>query len=58
MFAADIHRQRVSRMRGFRDWEWHVDEMYARINGEMHHLWRAVKHEREVLESYVTQSPR
>ena len=26
MFAADIRRQRVSRMRGFRHWKWHLDE--------------------------------
>ena len=24
MFAADIRRQRVSRMRGFRQWKWHL----------------------------------
>jgi putative transposase len=26
----------------------------SKINGEMHYLWRAVDHEGEVLESYVT----
>jgi putative transposase len=25
MFAGDIRRQRVSRMRGFRQWKWHLD---------------------------------
>ena len=29
MFADDIRRQRVSRMRGFRHWRWHVDEMWC-----------------------------
>lgn len=42
MFAADIRRQRVSRMRGFRHWRWHLDEMYVKLNGEMVYLWRAV----------------
>jgi putative transposase len=56
MFAADIQRQRVSRMRGFRQWRWHLDEVYVKINGEMHYLWRAVDHEGEVLESYVTKT--
>jgi len=28
----------------------------VKINGEMHYLWRAVDHEGEVLESYVTKS--
>jgi putative transposase len=39
LFAADIRRQRVSRMRGFRHWKWRVDEVYVRINGELH-SWR------------------
>jgi len=56
LFAADIRRQRVSRMRGFRHWKWHLDEMYVRVNGEMVYLWRAVDHEGEVLESCVTRT--
>jgi len=56
LFAADIRRQRVSRMRGFRHWRWNLDEMYVRLNGEMVYLWRAVDHEGEVLESYVTRT--
>ena len=56
LFAADIRRQRVSRMRGFRHWKWHLDEMYVKLNGEMVYLWRAVDHEGEVLESYVTRT--
>ena len=55
LFAADIRRQRVSRMRGFRHWRWHFDEVFLKINGERHYLWRAVDHEGEVLESYVTK---
>jgi len=50
-----IRRQRVSRMRGFRHWRWHRDEMYVKLNGEMVYLWRAVNHEGEVLEGYVTR---
>jgi putative transposase len=55
MFAGDIRRQRVSRMRGFRHWRWHLDEMYVKLNSEMVYLWRAVDHEGEILESYVTK---
>jgi putative transposase len=55
LFAADIKRQRISRMRGFRNWRWHVDEVFVKINGETHYLWRAVDHEGEILESYVTK---
>ena len=55
MFAAEIRRKRVQHMRGFRQWRWHLDEVYVKINGEMRYLWRAVDHEGEVLESYVTE---
>src|SRR6201985_3423734 len=56
MFAGDIRRQRVSRMRGFRHWRWHLDEMYVKLNGEMVYLWREVDHEGEILESYITKT--
>src|ERR1700761_372571 len=55
MFAGDIRRQRASRMRGFRHRRWHLDEMYVKLNGGMVYLWRAVDHEGEILESYVTK---
>lgn len=55
MFAGDIRRQRVSRMKGFRHWRWHLDEVFVKINGETHYLWRAVDQEGEILESYVTK---
>ena len=38
LFAADIRRQRVSCMRGFRQWRWHLDEMHAGLNGAMVYL--------------------
>lgn len=56
IFAAEFRRKRVDRMRNCRQWRWHLDEMYVKINGEMHYLWRAVDHEGEVLESFVTKT--
>ena len=56
LLAADIRRQRVIRMMGFRQWQWRLDEMYIKINGEMQYLWRAVDQEGEVLDSYVTKA--
>jgi len=53
LFAGDIRRQRISRMRGFRHWRWHLDEMYVKVNGEMVYLWHAVDQEGEILESYA-----
>jgi putative transposase len=56
MFAAEIRKKRVDRMRAYTHWRWHLDEVYVKINGEMRYLWRAVDHEGEVLESYVTKT--
>lgn len=55
MFAGEIRRKRVDRMRAWPQWQWHLDEMFVKINGETHYLWRAVDHEGEVLEAYVTK---
>src|SRR5471032_2366784 len=55
MFAGEIRRKRVQAMRAYTHWKWHLDEVYVKINGEMRYLWRAVDHEGEVLESFVTK---
>ena len=55
IFAAEIRKKRVSQMRECTHWRWHLDEVYVKINGEMHYLWRAVDHEGEVLEAFVTK---
>ena len=56
MFAAEIRRNRASRMRSYSNWQWHLDEVFVKINGEMHYLWRAVDHEGEVLDDHSTIS--
>lgn len=55
LFAGEIRRQRINRMRGFCHWRRHLAEMYVKINGRRVCLWRAVDHEGEMLESYVTK---
>jgi len=55
LLAAEIRQKRVDRMRAFSSWRWHVDEVFVKINGERHYLWRAVDHEGEVLEAVVTK---
>ena len=40
MFAAEIRRKRVSQMRSYSNWQWHLDEVFVKINGETHYLWR------------------
>ena len=42
-------------MRTHTQWRWHLDEVFVRINGELYYLWRAVDHEGEVLEVFVTK---
>ncbi len=54
MFAAAIRKRRIHH-RSFSQWRWHLDEVFVRINGETYYLWRAVDHEGEVLEVFVTK---
>lgn len=56
MFASEIRKRRVSGMRAYSNWQWHLDEVFVKINDERHYLWRAVDHEGEVLESFVTKT--
>ena len=55
MFASEIKKRRIEGMRSSR-WRWHLDEVFVKINGERHYLWRAVDDEGEVLESFVTKT--
>lgn len=55
LFFAEIRKKRVSQMRAYSNWQWDLDEVFVRINGETHYLWRAADHEGEVLESFVTK---
>lgn len=55
MFASEIRKRRIESMKSSR-WRWHLDEVFVKINGERHYLWRAVVHEGEVLESFVTKT--
>ena len=50
MFAAELRKKRVEEMLAHTHWRWHLDEVYVKINGEMHYLWLAVDHEGEALE--------
>jgi putative transposase len=54
LFTAKIRKPRVHN-HSYSNWRWHLDEVFVKINGETHYLWRAVDHEGEVLESFVTK---
>ena len=54
MFAAETATRRVHHS-SYSQWRWHLDEVFVKINGEIHYLWRAVDHEGEVLEVFATK---
>jgi|SRR5450432_3562391 putative transposase len=54
MFAAEIRKRRIGQRRGYSQWRWHLDEVFVKINGKQCYLWRAVDHEGEVLDAFVT----
>lgn len=56
MFASKIRKRRIHSSPNYSNWRWHVDEVFVKINGETHYLWRAVDHEGEVLEAYVSKT--
>ncbi len=55
MFAAEIRKKRSAALRALPQWRWHRDEVFVKIIGEMHYLWRAVDHEGEILEVFATK---
>ena len=44
-FAGEIRKNRAGQ---HSNWQWHLDEVFVKINGERFYLWRAVDHEGEV----------
>jgi putative transposase len=56
MMACEIKKRRSQQLRQVTQWRWHLDEVFVKINGQTHYLWRAVDHEGEVLESFVTKA--
>ena len=55
LFASEIRKRRADRLKSSSNWQWHLDEVFVKVNGVRHYMWRAVDHEGEALESYVTK---
>jgi putative transposase len=55
MLASEIRKVRIQRMRAYSNWQWHLDEVFVKINGKNHYMWRAVDHESEVLDAFVSR---
>ena len=54
LYSSVIRKRRV-RHGSYSLWRWHLDEVFVLISGKTHYLWRAIDHEGEVLEVYVTK---
>jgi putative transposase len=55
LFAGEIRKKRMHPIANHSNWKWHLDEVFVKINGEPHYLWRAVDHEGEGLEAFVSR---
>ncbi|HJO57999.1 MAG TPA: IS6 family transposase [Nitrospinaceae bacterium] len=55
LFAREIRKKRMHPVPNHSNWKWHLDEVFVNINGKTHYLWRAVDHEGEVLEAFVSK---
>lgn len=55
LFAHKIRKRRSEGVRQRTQWQWRLDEVFVKIRGQIYCLWRAVDHEGEVLESFVTK---
>ena len=51
-FASEIRKKSAGH---HLNWQWHLDEVFVKVNGERFHLWRAVDFEGEILECYVSK---
>ena len=54
MIASRIRKRRTRNGYGS-SWRWHLDEVFVKINGKQHYLWRAIDQEGEVLEAFVSE---
>ena len=52
IIAKDLKKQKPSQQS---NWRWHIDEVFVKINGIPHYLWRAVDQEGVVLDCVVTK---
>jgi len=41
IFASEIRKRWIEGMKSSR-WRWHLDEVFVKINGERHYLWRVL----------------
>jgi len=54
MFSAEIRKHRADG-RVYSNWQFHLYELFVRVNTATYYYWWAVDHEGEVLEAFVTK---
>ena len=52
VFAKNIRKRKAN---FYSLWRWHIDEVFVKVSGKQHYLWRAIDHEGTVLECVVTK---
>lgn len=52
LLAKDMKKKAIN---SHSNWRWHIDEVFVKINGKIHYLWRALDHEGTVLDCVVTK---
>ena len=55
MFAHEIRKKRIHPSANHSNWPWHLDEVFVKINGGTHYLWRAIEYEGKVLEAFFSK---
>jgi putative transposase len=55
-FGAVYARRLKRKHRGYGD-TFYIDEVFVKINGEQHYLWRAVDQDGEVVDEILSQHP-
>jgi len=55
LFAFEIRKRRVNRIKASSNWQWHLNEVFVKVNSVRYYIWRGVDHEGEVLESFATR---
>ncbi len=55
IFAGEIRKKRSANLRSFSKGLRHLDEVFVKISGETHYLWRAVDVEGKVLEVFASK---
>jgi putative transposase len=55
LIAAEIQPRRAEGLNSCNG-RWQLEELFVKVNGDQHYSWRAVGHEVDVLETFVSKT--